>query len=180
VAIPISGKPARYAALKTTPRFASAAAVVPQLGPACPVCGLENPSESKFCGGCGTRLQEVRAEDAGGERRLLLTVLFCDIVGSTVLSQLLDPEKLGQLIAAYQKVCADAVVAHEGYIAQYLGDGVVAYFGYPRAHEDEAQRELSAVGSTSSRASRHCATMRGCLPRLPSMSGSVHTRGASS
>jgi class 3 adenylate cyclase len=112
-----------------------------QLGPACPKCGFENPAESKFCGGCGARLQHVQAEDAPGERRQL-TVLFCDIVGATVLSQLLDPEDLGELIAAYQTVCGDAVVAHEGYIAQYLGDGVVAYFGYPRSHEDEAQRAV--------------------------------------
>jgi class 3 adenylate cyclase/tetratricopeptide (TPR) repeat protein len=68
--------------------------------------------------------------------------LFSDIVGATVLSQLLDPEDLGDLIAAYQQVCGDAVAAHEGYIAQYLGDGVVAYFGYPRSHEDEAQRAV--------------------------------------
>lgn len=111
------------------------------LGPACPICGFENPAESTFCGGCGTRLREVRAEDAQGERRQL-TVLFCDIVGATVLSQLLDPEDLGELITTYQRVCGDAVVAQEGYIAQYLGDGVLAYFGYPRSHEDEAQRAV--------------------------------------
>ena len=112
-----------------------------QLGPACPICGFENPPGFKFCGGCGVRLQDVRADDARGERRQL-TVLFCDIVGATVLSQLLDPEDLGELIAAYQNVCGDAVLAHEGYIAQYLGDGVLAYFGYPRSHEDEAQRAV--------------------------------------
>jgi class 3 adenylate cyclase/tetratricopeptide (TPR) repeat protein len=94
-----------------------------------------------FCGGCGARLQEVRAEDAFGERRQL-TVLFCDMVGSTALSQLLDPEDLGDLIACCQQVCADAVLAHEGHVAQYLGDGVVMYFGYPRSHEDEAQRAV--------------------------------------
>ncbi|MGH2706673.1 MAG: AAA family ATPase [Actinomycetota bacterium] len=112
-----------------------------QLGQTCLTCGFENPAESKFCGGCGARLQEVRAEDARGERRQL-TVLFCDMVGATALSQLLDPEDLGELIAAYQKVCGDAVLAHEGHVAQYLGDGVVVYFGYPRSHEDEAQRAV--------------------------------------
>ena len=111
------------------------------LGQVCLACGFENPPESKFCGGCGARLQEVRLEDAQGERRQL-TVLFCDIVGSTQLSQVLDPEDLGDLIAAYQKICGDAVRAHEGHIAHYLGDGVVVYFGYPRAHEDEAQRAV--------------------------------------
>jgi class 3 adenylate cyclase/tetratricopeptide (TPR) repeat protein len=111
------------------------------LGHACLTCGFENPPESKFCGGCGARLQEVRPEDALGERRQL-TVLFCDIVGSTQLSQVLDPEDLGELIGAHQRICGEAVLAHEGHIAQYLGDGVVIYFGYPRSHEDEAQRAV--------------------------------------
>ena len=111
-----------------------------QLGQACPICGFDSPAESKFCGGCGARLQEVRA-DALGERRQL-TVLFCDMVGATPLSQLLDPEDLRELIVSYQKVCGDAVLTHEGHVAQYLGDGVVMYFGYPRSHEDEAQRAV--------------------------------------
>lgn len=112
-----------------------------QLGQACPTCGFENPAQSKFCGGCGAGLQEIRAGDARGERRQL-TVLFCDMVGATALSQLLDPEDLRELILSYQKVCGDAVLAHEGHVAQYLGDGVVMYFGYPRSHEDEAQRAV--------------------------------------
>ena len=112
-----------------------------ELGQACPTCGFENPVESKFCGGCGARLQEIRGEDAQGERRQL-TVLFCDIVGATALSQLLDPEDLRELIVSCQKVCGDAVLAHEGHVAQYLGDGVLMYFGYPRSHEDEAQRAV--------------------------------------
>jgi class 3 adenylate cyclase/tetratricopeptide (TPR) repeat protein len=111
------------------------------LGLACLTCGFENPPESKFCGGCGARIEEVRPEDALGERRQL-TVLFCDIVGSTQLSQVLDPEDLGELIAAHQRICGEAVLAHEGHIAQYLGDGVVMYFGYPRSHEDESQRAI--------------------------------------
>jgi class 3 adenylate cyclase len=112
-----------------------------QLRQVCPRCGFENPAESKFCGGCGTGLQEVRGEDARGERRQL-TVLFCDMVGATALSQLLDPEDLRDLIMSCQKVCADAVFAHEGHVAQYLGDGVLMYFGYPRSHEDQAQRAV--------------------------------------
>lgn len=123
------------------------------LGRTCLACGFENPAEARFCGGCGARLQEVQLEDAGGERRQL-TVLFCDVVGSTELSQILDPEDLGEVIGAYQKACGEAVVGHEGYIAQYLADGVVVYFGYPRSHEDEAQRAvrcgldiLAAVGA---------------------------------
>jgi class 3 adenylate cyclase len=82
-----------------------------------------------------------RADDAQGERRQL-TVLFCDMVGSTALSRLLDPEDLKELIVCCQKVCGEAVQAHEGHVAQYLGDGVVMYFGYPRSHEDEAHRAI--------------------------------------
>jgi class 3 adenylate cyclase/tetratricopeptide (TPR) repeat protein len=112
-----------------------------QLGQGCSTCGFENPAESKFCDGCGSELQEVGGEDARGERRQL-TVLFCDVVGATALSQLLDPEDLRELIVSCQQVCGDAVVAHEGHVAQYLGDGVLMYFGYPRSHEDEAQRAV--------------------------------------
>lgn len=112
-----------------------------ELGQACPTCGFENPVELMSCGGCGTRLQKIREKDPRGERRQL-TVLFCDMVGATALSQLLDPEDLRELIVSCQKVCGDAVLAHEGHVAQYLGDGVLMYFGYPRSHEDEAQRAV--------------------------------------
>jgi class 3 adenylate cyclase len=112
-----------------------------QLGQACPTCRFESPAEAKFCGGCGARLPKIPPDDAQGERRQL-TVLFCDMVGATALSQLLDPEDLRELIVSCQKVCGDAVLAHEGHVAQYLGDGVVMYFGYPRSHEDEAQRAV--------------------------------------
>jgi class 3 adenylate cyclase/tetratricopeptide (TPR) repeat protein len=112
-----------------------------QLGESCRACGFENPAESTFCGGCGARLPEVSAEDTGGERRQL-TVLFCDLVGATELSHSMDPEDLRKMLAEYQRVCGDAVGAHEGHVAQYLGDGVVVYFGYPRAHEDEAHRAV--------------------------------------
>jgi class 3 adenylate cyclase/tetratricopeptide (TPR) repeat protein len=111
-----------------------------QLGQACPTCGFENPAKSRFCGGCGSRL-EIRGEDVPGERRQL-TVLFCDMVGATALSQLLDPEDLRELIVSCQEICGDAVLTHEGHVAQYLGDGVLMYFGYPRSHEDEAQRAI--------------------------------------
>jgi class 3 adenylate cyclase len=112
-----------------------------QLSRACPTCGFQSPPDSTFCGGCGARLRELRVEESPGERRQL-TVLFCDLVGSTELSQILDPEDFSELLAAYQKICGEAVLAQEGHIAQYLGDGVVMYFGYPRAHEDEAQRAV--------------------------------------
>lgn len=105
----------------------------------CPSCGSDNGEGASFCSRCGARLQVVGSKPPPGERRQL-TVLFCDLVGSTELSQAMDPEDLQELLAGYHKVCADAVAVHEGHIAQYLGDGVVMFFGHPRAHEDEAQR----------------------------------------
>ena len=112
-----------------------------QYGESCLICGFENPAESSYCGGCGARLLEVGLEGRDGERRQL-TVLFCDLVGSTELSQTMDPEDYGDLLAAYHRICGQAVYLHDGFVAQYLGDGVVIYFGYPRAHEDDAQRAV--------------------------------------
>src|SRR5467141_665178 len=77
------------------------------------------------------------------ERRQL-TVLFCDLVDSTVLASQLDPEELREVIRAYQQACADVIQRFDGHIAQYLGDGLLVYFGYPRAHEDDAQRAVRA------------------------------------
>ena len=77
------------------------------------------------------------------ERRQL-TVLFCDLVGSTELSARLDPEDMGRVIRAYQGCCAEVVERWGGHVAKYLGDGVLAYFGWPQAHEDDAERAVRA------------------------------------
>jgi class 3 adenylate cyclase/predicted ATPase len=77
------------------------------------------------------------------ERRQL-TVLFCDLVDSTVLARQLDPEELREVVRAYQDTCAKVIACFEGHIAQYLGDGLLVYFGYPLAHEDDAQRAVRA------------------------------------
>ena len=77
------------------------------------------------------------------ERRQL-TVLFCDLVDSTALSSQLDPEDLREVVRAYQDTCAKVIARFEGHIAQYLGDGLLVYFGYPLAHEDDAQRAVRA------------------------------------
>src|SRR6266487_4131651 len=78
---------------------------------------------------------------ADAERRQL-TVMFCDLVDSTVLSGQLDPEELREVVRAYQDTCAKVIARFEGHIAQYLGDGLLVYFGYPLAHEDDAQRAV--------------------------------------
>jgi TOMM system kinase/cyclase fusion protein len=77
------------------------------------------------------------------ERRQL-TVLFCDLVDSTALATQLDPEELREVVRAYQATCAKVIARFEGHIAQLLGDGLLVYFGYPRAHEDDAQRAVRA------------------------------------
>lgn len=83
------------------------------------------------------------ATSAGAERRQL-TVMFCDLVGSTALSARFDPEDLRELIAAYHAAVTEAVAGADGFIARYMGDGVLAYFGYPQAHEDDAERAVRA------------------------------------
>jgi class 3 adenylate cyclase len=88
-----------------------------------------------------TALAEQRAPEA--ERRQL-TVLFCDLVDSTALASQLDPEEWREVVRAYQDTCAKVIARFEGHIAQYLGDGLLVYFGYPLAHEDDAQRAVRA------------------------------------
>jgi class 3 adenylate cyclase/predicted ATPase len=80
---------------------------------------------------------------ADAERRQL-TVMFCDLVGSTELSARLDPEDLREVIAAYHRAVAAVVRSFDGFVAKYMGDGVLVYFGYPRAHEDDAERAVRA------------------------------------
>jgi class 3 adenylate cyclase len=80
---------------------------------------------------------------ADAERRQL-TVMFCDLVGSTALSAQLDPEDLREVVTAYHRTIANAVGHFDGFVAKYMGDGVLVYFGYPRAHEDDAERAIRA------------------------------------
>src|SRR5215831_3807374 len=94
------------------------------------------------------------------ERRQL-TVLFCDLVDSTTLAGQLDPEDLREVVRAYQQLCAEVIQRFDGHIAQYLGDGLLVYFGYPQAHEDEAQRAVrswlgivEAMGALNTRLER--------------------------
>ena len=81
---------------------------------------------------------------ADAERRQI-TVMFCDLAGSTALSERLDPEELRNLVRRYQEACVEQIGRFGGSVAQYLGDGLVVYFGYPGAHEDDAQRAVRAA-----------------------------------
>ncbi len=87
--------------------------------------------------------QPASPPHAAAERRQL-TVLFCDLAGSTALSARLDPEDMRAVIGAYQSACANVIARHDGFVAKFMGDGLLAYFGYPRAHEDEAERAVRA------------------------------------
>jgi class 3 adenylate cyclase len=80
----------------------------------------------------------------GGERRQL-TVMFCDLVGSTALSEKLDPEELRSLLHAYRTLCGDVIARYDGFVARYVGDGILTYFGWPAAHEEDAERAVRAA-----------------------------------
>lgn len=109
----------------------------------CPTCSAINPAGKRFCGDCGSPLAPRYGDPRGAaEQRRSLTVLFCDLVGFTELSRRTDPEDLAEILGGFQRICARAVKACDGHIAQFLGDGVLIYFGFPRAHEDDARRAL--------------------------------------
>ena len=132
----------------------------------CPGCGFDNEPTARFCGGCGKPLATLVApkqpsgSDAprsdGAERRQL-TVMFCDLVGSTALASRLDPEDLREVLGAYHECIAKAIARFDGFVARYMGDGVMVYFGYPRAHEDDAERAARA-GLAQIEAVRHLQT----------------------
>jgi class 3 adenylate cyclase len=90
-----------------------------------------------------TAVSPPEPQSPEAERRQL-TVLFCDLVDSTALASQLDPEEWREVVRAYQATCATVIARYEGHIAQYLGDGLLVYFGYPQAHEDDARRSIQA------------------------------------
>src|SRR5262245_10164787 len=120
----------------------------------CPACRRSNPAGARFCGQCGAPLgapsvdaasrPSVPDEDYRTERRRL-TVMFCDLIDSTVLSTRMDPEDTHQILRQYHDLCAALIDQRDGYLAQRLGDGVLAYFGHPVAHEDDASRAIATA-----------------------------------
>lgn len=115
----------------------------------CSACGRENPPEKRFCSGCGAAVGATSGPQAASgsgtlpERRLL-TVMFVDLVESSALGVRLDPEDLRDVIAAYHGCVANRVARFEGFVARYMGDGVLIYFGYPQAHEEDAEQAIRA------------------------------------
>jgi class 3 adenylate cyclase len=94
------------------------------------------------------QLSRPREPSADGAERRQLTLMFCDLVGSTALSGRLDPEDLRDVIGAYHHCCAETVRRSGGFVAKYMGDGVLVYFGYPQAHEADTERALEAGPGT--------------------------------
>ncbi len=144
----------------------------------CQHCDTLNPPAAKFCCECGSRLQKVGREaepeapieiawlgkDADLERRQL-TIVFSDLVGMTEFASVLDPEDLRELVAGYHRCVGEIIERHSGFIAQYLGDGILAYFGYPKASEDDAERSIRASLEISQ-----------AVARLESPHGQLRTR----
>jgi class 3 adenylate cyclase len=135
----------------------------------CPRCGAHNPSDFSYCSECGSRLDSASAAQEGGgqiahaekarrrtaspllshpdtpvgERRQL-TLMFCDLVGSTELSIRLDPEELRAHVRTYQTHCVSVIRRFGGHVAQFLGDGIMACFGYPQSRGGDADRAVRA------------------------------------
>ena len=119
----------------------------------CPSCGSENPEGFRFCGRCAAPL--VAQDSAAREQRKTVTVLFCDLTGSTALGETVDPERLRALLARYFEQMQAIVERHGGSVEKFIGDAVMAVFGVPLVHEDDALRAV-----------RSALEMRDALPEL--------------
>jgi ribosomal protein L40E len=130
----------------------------------CLKCGLDNPPQAKFCSRCGSAfaepevppisggstlnvptsdVQPKRPSGHEGERRHL-TVLICDLVGPTAISAQLDREDWRETVSDYHRVAGEAITRFDGHVAEYLGDGLMVYFGWPEAHENDAEHAARA------------------------------------
>jgi class 3 adenylate cyclase len=108
------------------------------------IAGLRGGNDAGSDAPATLRQPERLTISAGAERRQL-TVMFCDLVGSTALSARLDPEDLREVIGTYHRSIAETVAPFAGFVAKYMGDGALVYFGYPRAHEHDAERAVRAA-----------------------------------
>jgi len=106
----------------------------------CPECGQENPEAARFCNACATPLR-----DAAPERRKLATLLFCDMSGSTAMGERVDAESVREMMFAYFHEMRGAIERHGGTVEKFIGDAVMAVFGVPTAHEDDALRGVRAA-----------------------------------
>src|SRR5213080_3616548 len=108
----------------------------------CPSCGTENREGAKFCDSCGAALADAAPVR---EFRKVVTVLFCDVTGSTALGERIDPESLRQVMSRYFEMAQAVVERHGGSVEKFIGDAVMAVFGVPVLHEDDALRAVRAA-----------------------------------
>jgi class 3 adenylate cyclase len=113
------------------------------LGRVCAACGTENPAEARFCFSCGAALEVAAGPSA--ESRKTVTVLFCDLVGSTAMGEQLDPETMRSLLGRSFDTVSAIVESHGGVVEKFIGDAAMAVFGIPRVHEDDALRAVRAA-----------------------------------
>jgi class 3 adenylate cyclase/tetratricopeptide (TPR) repeat protein len=113
----------------------------------CPNCGRDSPDDFSFCPVCASPL---RPADAGGEIRKTVTVVFCDVTGSTSIGERLDPESLRRVMARYFDAMRAALEHHGGTVEKFIGDAVMAVFGVPTVHEDDALRAVRAASEMRS------------------------------
>jgi class 3 adenylate cyclase/tetratricopeptide (TPR) repeat protein len=135
---------------RTSARFCAACGS--SLEKQCPKCMKVLSATANYCDGCGTKIKDeatlqssesTESTDATLERRQM-TVMFCDLRDSTHLSEQLDPEDLRLVLRLYQDSCTSVIQKYGGYVSRYMGDGILALFGYPNAHEDDAYRAVRA------------------------------------
>src|SRR5690349_21915390 len=107
----------------------------------CPACGEENPPRFRLCGFCGTPL----AAAPSVEVRKTVTILFSDVAGSTAMGEKLDPESLREVMGRYFAVMSAAIERHGGTVEKFIGDAVMAVFGIPVLHEDDALRAVRSA-----------------------------------
>jgi class 3 adenylate cyclase len=111
----------------------------------CGACGRENAADARFCDVCGARLEDAAADSA----RKVVTVVFTDVVGSTALGERLDPETLRGVMWRYVGAMQDALERHGGTVEKFIGDAVMAVFGVPAVHEDDALRAVRAAAEAT-------------------------------
>jgi class 3 adenylate cyclase len=147
--------------------------------------GAANRTTAKYCEKCGVQLDAQPRPRAGGpelplnpcpqstkgERRHL-TVLFCDLVGSTEIAAKLDPEDWREVLTLYHRAVTESVARFGGYVAQYLGDGLLAFFGYPQAHDEDPQRAvLAGLGILDAVSALNGQLAKSSYPRLATRIG---------
>ena len=117
----------------------------------CQACGHDNPETNRFCGECAAPL--VRTEPRS-EVRKTVTIVFCDVVGSTAMGEALDPERLRRVMERYFDAMRAAIERHGGTVEKFIGDAVMAVFGVPQVHEDDALRAVRAAADMRDRSRR--------------------------